>query len=276
MSYSISFNNFKKVAAVATFLATAACLVPDSAQALLYRINRNPNDFGVGFELDTAIKDTDGDSTNMSGKFPKAIRNFSVFNENLKNDRNFNDDPTLIGTERNYLFLKVEPFQQSQTIFESSDIMDYFPEVGGSIYRYYFKVVPAISNTLDQREQDCVDIDLDNPPSFCEFQGIDSLSWLVPSKFTYALGDKTFDIDLGDGSSLLANSLNGLEEIVKKAAANGIEEIVFPGIIPTTNNLIKFKTQVSDQTKVPEPGASTGVLAFGFLGVIALIKRKIQ
>lgn len=269
MSYSISLNNFKKVAAVATFIATTACLVPEAAQAQRFQGNRNPNTFGVDFELDTAITDKDGDSTNMSGEFPKAIRNFSVFNVNLKNDPNFNDDPTLLGTERKSLVLKVEPVQD-RTIFWSED----FTSVGGSIYQYYFGVVPAIPETLDKRDTSCVDFDPDNDPDFCKFEGVESVSWLVPSQFTYSVGNKNFSIDLGDGSSLLANSLTGLENIFNTAATNGIETIIFPGgnigVNIGVNNPVEFKT------KVPDPGTLTGLLAFGFLGVMSLIKRKIQ
>ena len=84
MSYSISFNNFKKVAAVATFLTTMVCLVPESAQAVRLRFSGAPNDdkSTLVFILDTSILDAANDPN--IGSFPGAIQNanYSCTTEN--------------------------------------------------------------------------------------------------------------------------------------------------------------------------------------------------
>ncbi|HAX76959.1 MAG TPA: hypothetical protein DCY88_14255 [Cyanobacteria bacterium UBA11372] len=84
MTYSINLNNFKKVAAVATFLTTMVCLVPESAQAVRLRFSGAPNDdkSTLVFILDTSILDAANDPN--IGSFPGAIQNanYSCTTEN--------------------------------------------------------------------------------------------------------------------------------------------------------------------------------------------------
>jgi len=70
MGYSISLNNFKTVAVVATVLTTISCLVPEYAQALSLRFSGSPNasETSLKFTLDTSVP---GDS---SGLFLGAIQ----------------------------------------------------------------------------------------------------------------------------------------------------------------------------------------------------------
>jgi hypothetical protein len=76
MTYSISLNNFKKIAAVATFLATAACLVPAPAKAImLAQISGGSiNGSFMSFEIDNSVLSSE--SAISAGYFPKAIKNF--------------------------------------------------------------------------------------------------------------------------------------------------------------------------------------------------------
>jgi len=78
MDYSMSLNNFKKVAAVATFLSTLACLTPDSAEAItLLRFSGSSfNGSQISFNINTSV------SKSILGYFPNAIEDFK-FNFNI-------------------------------------------------------------------------------------------------------------------------------------------------------------------------------------------------
>jgi hypothetical protein len=78
MDYSMSLNNFKKVAAVATFLSTLACLTPDSAEAItLLRFSGSSfNGSQISFNINTSV------SKSILGYFPNAIEEFK-FNFNI-------------------------------------------------------------------------------------------------------------------------------------------------------------------------------------------------
>jgi len=75
MQCSRSLKKFKKVIAVATFLATIPCLVPESAEAILLRYSGSPNGgaSSLEFTLDTSVSpETTSDSNVVL--FPEAIQ----------------------------------------------------------------------------------------------------------------------------------------------------------------------------------------------------------
>jgi hypothetical protein len=77
MQCSRSLNKLKKVTAVATVIATISCLIPQSAQAGIFKASGNStNTSQFTFDLDDSVQDQAG-MDESKGEFPGAIQNFN-------------------------------------------------------------------------------------------------------------------------------------------------------------------------------------------------------
>jgi len=237
MTYSINLNNFKRVAAVATFLSTVACLAPESAEAItLVRFSgSSSNNSRISFDIDTSVSDSDPSSS--LGKFPKAIRdfNFSQTGEipNDSDDRisaEFKFGNLTASQEDSFVKYEVafDPDPNNVQVYEFEE---FYQSLGLSpVTVEDFRLIIRIPANTDNL--------------------INSLSTEFP-QFT------ELEVTLSD-ESLLDITLQGGSKCLDDA------DIITSCVTETIN------TQA-----VPEPSEITGLLGVGAIGAVLLLKRSI-
>jgi hypothetical protein len=243
MTYSISLNSFKKVAAVATFLATAACLVPESAQA---RPAMRGSGFGncdvVSFLLDISEQ---SNKTSVPGAILEASFAYDIDG----------------GGECN---------EKGQVIFDfnSGDIDNFSPITDIDLQQSplnnnegFKNGVKFQSSWLSRK----IKSDLEKPAFI-------KLDFFVPYKIN-SLSDLNKYTDAELNKIVLTYSVYGFNTIpARKAPGCQTDDEGF-----MCKGFVSLETPGAkgvSLTEIPEPGTTSSMLGLGALGAVLLVKRS--
>ena len=240
MTYSINLNNFKKVAAVATFLTTAACLVPEAAgatslgQPLTLRFSGDSsNNSRISFNINTSVPDSNSDSS--LGYFPNSIQDFKfIYSGSIPDDSDGRTSAEFkfgnLTASREGSFVKYEvtfdPSPNNVNIYEFNEFSEVFNQTPFPLED--FRLLLRIPS---------------NNEDF-----INSLTTEVPKFTEVIVGDK--------------NDLNRYLELTFQGGSECLDEVQ------------KIRSCGVETKTIPEPSEVAGLLGAGAIGAVSLLKRN--